>query len=193
MEKFQDQMLQFVKDEGYQTAMQKLENWRDCLEEMQEILSLPEKASCQILLAAVTETIKHLQFTFARDQFLKETEFVVEATHNESHLLWEKFCTQSMYKTELNKYNWEQINPGYLICVGDFHGFPVNISCFWYRINGVMVMFYEDVSRIVDHEMIKEWLKKNCAPRWDKGTRLAHTNATNFHNVLGHIRELGKG
>src|SRR5690348_7087555 len=95
------------------------------------------------------------------EQMMKETQFVVEATHNESHLLWEKFSTESLYKTELNKYKWDQISPGYMVQVGEFHGFPVNISCFWFRINGVLVMFYEANSRVVDHEMIEKWLEKN--------------------------------
>jgi hypothetical protein len=60
MEKLKSQMMQFAKDEGYDSAMYKLETWRDSLEEMAEITSLPESASVDILLKAVKETIKEL-------------------------------------------------------------------------------------------------------------------------------------
>jgi hypothetical protein len=127
-----------------------------------------------------------------RDILLNQTEYIVEATDNEKHMLWAKFCNKSMYKTELNTYDWEQIPTGYHIHVGDFCGHPVNISCFWMKIkgekaatNGVLVMFYEAVSRVVDYEMVKKWIEENCSTRH-------HCNAMNFHLVLDHIRQLGK-
>ena len=39
---------------------------------------------------------------------------------------------------------------------------------------------------------IEEWLDKNCSPKWDKGTRLARTNATNFHHAIHAIEEAKK-
>ncbi len=46
------EMLQFAQDEGWQTALDKLEQWRDALEEMQEITELADP-----LLNAVLDSI----------------------------------------------------------------------------------------------------------------------------------------
>jgi len=122
------------------------------------------------------------------EKMVAETKFVVEATDNEMQSFWEKFSTEAMHpRPEFNKYKWEQINPGYVETVGELAGFPVCISVFWFRINGVTVMFYDATSRVVDHQMIEEWLDKHCAPRWDKGTRLARCNSNNFHHVLNYV------
>lgn len=121
-------------------------------------------------------------------QMLKDTVFVVEATSFEHQKLWEQFSDKSLYKTELNKYKWEQLNPGYLETVAEFHGYPVNISCQWARINGLIIMFYAAGSRVVDRDKIEKWFKHNCNPTYDNG-RLAHCDANNFHQVLDFIDE----
>lgn len=118
---------------------------------------------------------------------MTETQFVVEATWDEVYMLWGKYSNQSFYKTDLNSWNWEDSNPGWCVEVGKMGEFLVIVSMQWNRINGVLVLFYEGISRVVDHEMIEEWLKARCAPRWDKGSRLAYTNAANFHNVLTYV------
>jgi hypothetical protein len=76
--------------------------------------------------------------------------------------------------------------------IGKLDKRPVCLSLFWWKINGVLIMVHNCTSQVVDHAMIEKWLEKNCAPRWDKGTRLAHTNADNFHHVLHHVAEVGK-
>ncbi len=120
-------------------------------------------------------------------QRLAETKFVVKASSDEMQLLWEKFCKQSMYKTELTKYDWEQLNPGRVLTLGELAGMPVCVSVFWFKINGIMVMFIEGTSQVVDHRMIDKWLEENCAPRWDGGSRPAECNTVNFHHVLNYI------
>ena len=124
-----------------------------------------------------------------REELLKETKFVVEATGFEVLCLWTEFSEEAQFKTDLNVYKWEQINPGYIIEVGRIIDYPVNISCSWNRINDVLIMFWEASSRIVDLNMIDVWLRSNCAPKWDDGTRLAYTNAMNFHDVIGYIKD----
>ena len=104
------------------------------------------------------------------------------------HFLWEKFCNQTMYKTELSVYDWEQLNPGFWEVVGHVAGEPVCVSVFWYKINGFMITFYEATSRMVDHEMVDKWMEQKCNPKWDKGTRQAHCNAANFHHVLHYVQ-----
>lgn len=124
---------------------------------------------------------------------LRETRFVVDATHDEMFMLWEKFSDEAMYKNpDFNKYRFEQMNPGLSLQVGKLAGMPVCMSLFWWKINGVQIMVVEGTSQVVDHRMIEKWLEKNCAPRWDGGTRLAHCNAANFHHVLDYVRNEGK-
>lgn len=124
------------------------------------------------------------------DAKLKATQFVVEATSCEHQLLWEQFSKDTIHKTPQSVHRWENVNPGYVIEVGRFFGFSVNIGCRWDVIDGVWVMFYEDISRVVDHDLIKKWLNENCCPRWCNGSRLARTNAMNFHHVLDYIRNV---
>jgi hypothetical protein len=122
---------------------------------------------------------------------LKETQFVVEATSNEMYMFWEKFSDEAMYKNpNSNKFKFEQLNPGVAETIGYLDGRPVCISMFWYKIDGVMIMFWDCTSQVADHAMIEKWLKDNCAPRWDKGTRLAHTDSSNFHHALDHVQEV---
>ena len=136
----------------------------------------------------------------SRDEMLKATQFVVEATSAETHMLWEHYCTQSMYwhcildddgdvKEFTNHHTWEQFSTGFHVHVGDFHGFPVNLSIRWFRIDGVLVMFYEDISRVVDHDMVEKWLEKNCSPKPFHGCGSTHTNAMNFHLAMHYIRD----
>lgn len=122
------------------------------------------------------------------DKKLKETKFVVEATSFEQQVLWERYSAESMYKTKHSVYNWEQINSGYMITVGHVNKWPVNISCNWAKINGVLVMFYCDVSRMVDHGMIKQWLADNCNPKHDDG-RHSHVDAANFYAVIEFVND----
>lgn len=123
---------------------------------------------------------------------LLTTEFVVEATHNEQQMLWEKFCKDSLEPAKRAVLEWKQLNPGYSETVGYVGEHPVCICVFWVLINGAQVMFYEPTSRIVDHEMIEKWLDANCNRKWNGGRR-AHTNAENFHLVLDFLRETGRG
>lgn len=129
-------------------------------------------------------------------QLLAETKFVVEATSHESQSWWEKYSDEAQFVPRrypdekipaTNRYKWEQLNPGYAPTIGMFKGFPVVMHMWWFRINGVLVMFYEATSRVVDYDMIEKWLQKNCAPRWCNGSRLAHCNSSNFHHALDYI------
>ncbi len=121
---------------------------------------------------------------------LKETQFVVEATSCEIQMLWERWSDESLYQNPSDyRLRFDHLNPGYMATIGHINRLPVVMTLFWHSINGVLVMFWEATSRVVDYDMCRAWLNKNCAPTWDNGTRLAHTNATNFHNVVSFIRE----
>ena len=95
---------------------------------------------------------------------------VVEATSFEVLCLWEKYH---------KKFGWETDNTGKLICVGYCEDYPVNIDVRLATINNRIIMFWEDVSRVVDHDLIDIWIAHNC-----KNLIAKRTNAMNFLNAI---------
>lgn len=119
-----------------------------------------------------------------RDQRLRDTKFVVEATSCECQFLWERWSEDALYQAgPYPRVSWEQLNPGWWEEVGKLHGRPVCVSIWWNRINGELVMFWEATSELVDIGIVKAWLAKRCSPE-------VHTNASNFHLVIHAIDEL---
>ena len=111
---------------------------------------------------------------------LSETMFIVEATSFEQHCLWEK------HHKELD---WEQINSGWLVTVGELDGRPCCISTSWARIESQLVMFYNQCSQVTDTLQTYAWLHKYFKGTWSNGRRVASTDAQNFHLCLSAIRE----
>lgn len=126
------------------------------------------------------------------DQMFADTKFIVEANHNEVTSLWCKHSKEGRPwgpRTEgnYNNLDWEQIPVGWHIEVGQLAGYPVCVSFQWFRLNGVLVMAYEAVSRVVDHQIVGDWIEARCNPKWAGGTRNARTNAGNFHCVVEYV------
>lgn len=120
---------------------------------------------------------------------LRDTKFVVRATDCEKLFLWEKHANTSIGSMERWKANdWRQLHDGRFVTVGWLKGSPVNICLSWNRIDGVLVMFYDAVSQVVDWGMIEDWLVSNCRQRWDNSRRVASCNAMNFHHVVEYVR-----
>jgi hypothetical protein len=110
------------------------------------------------------------------------TEYLVQATHEESFMLWKEWN---------EKFEWVQISQGFGHTVGNVvlqkpngatEEMPVAISMMWWLLEGRLVCFYEDTSQVVDHRMVEAWIR----PQVKK-----HTNATNFHHCI-HDLELTK-
>ena len=123
-------------------------------------------------------------------QRLKDTKFVVEANGFETLALWEKHSSQSDFKSptyNIPKFHIEQVNPGWALTIGELAYKPVVMSVSWWKIDGVLIMFYDMVSRMVDYQMKDDWLSKNCDPK-DLDGRPANCNAMNFHNVIHYIQ-----
>lgn len=128
-------------------------------------------------------------------QKIKETVFCVEADGFAQHALWGD-NERARAKGESWSVEWEEVNPGWLITVGeveiDGKTWPVCISITFAFLNGQRVLFWYATSKIVHHDMIEDWFDKNCAPRWDNGTRRARCDATNFGHCLSHVLELSR-
>lgn len=124
-------------------------------------------------------------------QRLRDTKFVVEATSCECQFLWEWWSEDALYRDSPHRrVSWEQLNPGWFETVGHCGDSPICVNVWWNRINGVLVMFWEATSELVDFKIVRAWIEKQCSPRWAGETRLAHTDANNFHHVLHAIEEM---
>lgn len=121
---------------------------------------------------------------------LNETRFVVNATSDEVQMLWEKFSTETIHKTPLSVYRWDQLNPGRVIDLGKLAGMPVCMSVRWFRINGILVMFYEGISQVVDSRMMDKWIEENVSCK-DQDGRPAKCNPANIHHALNYIKKFG--
>lgn len=115
------------------------------------------------------------------DTRFASTDFVVEANSCESLYLWKDCQTQ--------KIEWIQDNSGILVKVGEVNDMPVNISVNWNTIDGLKVLFWYPISRMVDYDMITQWFNRNCNPKYCNGERRAVTNAQNFHLVIHEARD----
>ncbi len=120
------------------------------------------------------------------DTRLQRTFACVEATGYESLSLWQHHSSQSDRPKGYKPHQWVQDSLGFLQTVGTLADMPVAVSVFWATVDGKLVLFYEATSRVVDHEMVDEWIKKNTP------TAVIRTNAMNFHNVLGAIEHANK-
>lgn len=103
---------------------------------------------------------------------MRDTVFVVQASTTERFFLWEKFHEGC---------DWQQRSPGYGLKYAEIEGKEATVSVTWDLIDGKLVMFWDLLSSIGDFNRAEAWLRERCAPRWDKGHRLAYTDAMNFH------------
>lgn len=121
---------------------------------------------------------------------IKETKYVVEASSDECFMLWEKFSNEAMFKRpDFNVHKWEQLNPGLSLTLGEIVGRPVCMHIWWYKIDGVMVMFWEMTSQLQDYAMAEKWLEEHCDPKEPDG-RSASCNCANFAHCLHFIADL---
>ena len=110
-------------------------------------------------------------------QYMINAKWVLFADRNQLHSLWERY--HNKIGTE-----WRENQSGFGATVGMFGGFPVCISIGSFYLNGTKVLVVEDVSRVVDHDLIEEWLKKyGPTSILREGGYLRSTDAGNFHQI----------
>lgn len=133
------------------------------------------------------------------DSRFKDTEFVVEADGYAQQQLWYDYHKPNLnevagahygtFVPDKNKVEWVEDCRGAFYQTGELDGRPVCTNFFWAKLDGHLIVFYDNTSQVVDTVQVEQWLNKNCWPKWDNGTRIAITNADNFHHVINHIRE----
>jgi hypothetical protein len=127
-----------------------------------------------------------MQYNQEVESYEKHTVYLVEATDQEKHFLWERWALQNVqYPTALpkEKVDWKEISIGKVRTVGEVNNKPICIGLTWVYINSQLVCFYETTSRMVDWDMIDNYVRN----RWPSVPR---TNSTNFHNCIDNINRM---
>jgi hypothetical protein len=111
----------------------------------------------------------------------------VEADSHAQHSLWADYAIdgEKYGAPGRTRYSWEQGRSGLGRQVGSIDGHPVMISLLTNTVNGHKLLFYYGMSRVVDHEMIRDWLKANLPETALRGDGyIENTDATNFCNII---------
>ena len=111
-----------------------------------------------------------------RDYRFARTLFRVEATSYEYLSLWNEWK---------NIVSWEDDRIGQYYVIGELSGFPISVDIRWSRLNGKLVLFYNQTSVVCDHNMLEHWFEKHCP--------VPKCNAMNFHHCIAAIKEKNNG
>jgi hypothetical protein len=111
--------------------------------------------------------------------FLEGCVGVVEANSYERHMLWDENRRRDTCRS------WESNNQGLMAHVGTLAKMPVWVSLWTTKVDGHKILFIDPTSAVVDHRMIRKWLKKNLPKTaFRQDGYVNKTDAMNFHNVL---------
>lgn len=109
--------------------------------------------------------------------------FVVEASSNEDLYLYERFA-EGKHVCNLT---FETVGKGVHLPRGKRgKKRPVVFSLRVGMVYDKPVLFWHATSELVDYKMIDEWLLKNLPHL----TKREHTDATNFHTCIHHVKQL---
>lgn len=109
------------------------------------------------------------------------TEWLIEANSFEQLVLWQRWSAENKATNLI----WEQDSRGSIQTIGKLDKRPVAVCIFWYQIEGIIVGFYEATSIVVDHDMVRAWLKKTYP-------KAQFTNSYNFHHCAHGISDKTK-
>ena len=107
-------------------------------------------------------------------EYFDKTEFLVEGSMSLAYRLHDGDGGA------IDSQRWKSSNGGPLCTVGKVNDLPVCIRIGWYTIGGVVCCFYESTSRMVDWDMIEEFLKK-------KAPKAERIRIDNINRVFNHI------
>lgn len=121
-------------------------------------------------------------------EIFKDVAYLVQASHEEYGAFWQHFSHESPHRIYPSVcVQWQEISMGGSRCVGHIAKRPVWVEYSYAILDGKKVLFYDGMSELVDWKMIERWIS-HCIDKYMGGGR-PHSNAANFHNCLGFIRE----
>lgn len=112
---------------------------------------------------------------------LAQCVLAIEASDFERHRLWADWSSSSSeaFRSHYgnNSLHWPGVGAGgWIVAVGEILEHTIRAQLCFDQINHVLVCFYYGCSRVVDHEMIRSFLRAQMPP--DAG---GITNASNFY------------
>jgi len=113
------------------------------------------------------------------DEKMKRVDFFVEADSFSQDQLYYKYGKSNRADAP----EWVNDGEGFGKTIGNIgigKGRPVTVHFSFAAIGDKYVCFYRALSRFVDWDMIEEYIDKNWPVKYDKGTRIARTDASNF-------------
>lgn len=115
------------------------------------------------------------------DLRLKAVVYVVQASHDERHLLWVQHSREARaHGWGTGTVDWSgRGSCGRMVQVGEVAGHPVTMTLIFDTICGQSVLFWTDESRVVDHDMFPPWLDEHVPAYRDN-----HCNVANFGHCL---------
>lgn len=125
-------------------------------------------------------------WTVPDDLRFRTTEYVVDASHEESFAIWHRW-------SHLYGAPFEQDNMGHCSQIGLVADRPIVVNVFWYIVADLFrVAFVDGCSQLVDHKMIEDW-QKAVFPCLSIPGAWRHSDAANFGNLLGDMgRRMGR-
>lgn len=138
---------------------------------------------------------KEKQFGVSKDdpelvKFLDGVIGTVEADSYAQHSLWQDYAVEGekFGAPGRIRYSWVQGTGCGRQC-GIIDMSPVMVSLNINIVDGNPILFYYGMSRVVDHEMIRKWLKANLPKTAFRADGyINNTDATNFCNILHSAR-----
>lgn len=128
------------------------------------------------------------------NDFLKDVEWVIEATDTEQYYLWEKY-----HETR----NWNSAGVGYSYSILELNvdvpqkGITIKkrkkekleicINFNFTTVDGHKILFYECSSLLAHYGYIQAFLLTYFQRTHDNYTRWNHTDAMNFHNCINYL------
>lgn len=120
------------------------------------------------------------------DVYMKDIEWIVEATSEERFNLW---------KTYHERYDWKDVGMGTIHTILNLtvsykkfqEVLPICIEFMYAIIDGHKVCFYTSNARLVHHGYIEAFLTTYFQRTHHKYSRWNHTDATNFHNCINYL------
>jgi hypothetical protein len=121
-----------------------------------------------------------------------ETKFLVKASDNEQFWLWKEWSKQADSK---GKVDWISEGDSKAITVDTIDGKPVVVCFTFVKMKDVVVVFYDAISRLVDWDLVTDWLKSVWKGKWN-GDQPAVCGFSNFKDCIKYVlvessREVG--
>lgn len=119
-------------------------------------------------------------------RFFADVVGIVIATDEERHMIWGENDRRKKPDAELHNLHktWVSSNTGYMFQVGYLAHLPICVQCTTDIIDGHKILWVYPCSRVVDHDMVRDWCKQVAKKHTKLPADTIFPNGTNWHNAL---------